>query len=110
MSDFNYQPLNSAQISRRPRVRVAAFGDGYEQRVADGINTNPQVWSLSFTNTRAIIDTIEALLIGYGGVTRFTWTPSGMAEIKVVCREWNRTKVNRRVDSLSATFEQVFES
>jgi phage-related protein len=25
-----------------------AFGDGYEQRLAFGINTQPQLWSLEF--------------------------------------------------------------
>lgn len=32
----------------RSRVRRVAFGDGYEQRLAFGINTQPQLWSLEF--------------------------------------------------------------
>jgi phage-related protein len=109
MSDFNEQPRSSAQTRREPRVLVARFGDGYEQRAAGGINANPQIWTLEFAGTRAEIDTIETFLVTKAGITAFTWTPSGGSEIKVVCREWQRTHMAGSVSQLSATFEQVFE-
>lgn len=109
MSDFDYQPLNAAQVSNSPRVLAARFGDGYEQRVADGINTNLQNWNLSFSDTKTNIDLIEAFLSSKGGVDSFTWTPSGFAEIHVICREWARNVISKNVNSLSCTFQQVTE-
>lgn len=110
MSDFNYQPTYGAAVAHGPRVRVAQFGDGYEQRVADGINTDMQQWQLMFVKATATIAAIDAQLAGYGGVTRFTWTPSGRSEIKVVCREWSRSYTDKGVDTLSAKFDQVNEA
>lgn len=110
MSDFNYDPLYGATITHAPRVRLAQFGDGYEQRVADGINTDPEIWDVEFTKSKADIDTFENQLKGYNGVTAFTWTPHGHSEIKVVCRGWTRIKRTSGVDTLTARFEQVFEA
>lgn len=109
MSDFSYCPSVMAEMTVEPRVRRAVFGDGYEQRIADGINTMPERWDLSFS-TSALVDAIEAQLAGYGGVTSFTWTNPKGVEIRVVCRSWSRTIVDKNHSSLRAVFEQVFES
>lgn len=109
MSDFSYQPAFGAQVKRQPRALTAKFGDGYEQRVGDGINTNPQIWSLTFTRQTSDLDAIETLLSGYAGVTAFTWTPQGGSQITVVCREWLRGYNDKGTETLSTTFEQVFE-
>jgi phage-related protein len=110
MSDFAYDPTYGAQVARAPRVRIAAFGDGYDQRVADGINTNPEDWDVSFVRPKSEIDTIETFLTTKAGVTSFTWTPYGHSEIRVVCAEWRRIKSTAGVDTLTARFRQVFES
>ena len=52
MTTFTFPPSN-ASLTEKPRVVVAKFGDGYEQRTAFGLNTNPQSWSLTFANKRA---------------------------------------------------------
>ena len=45
--------------STQPKVRVASFGDGYEQRLPDGINTLKETFSVSFnTRTKVEIDDI----------------------------------------------------
>jgi phage-related protein len=108
MSEFNYQPLFGASRSITPRVLSSKFGDGYEQRVADGINTQPQMWSLIFTDSAAIIDAIDSFLIGKGGVTKFTWTPQGGTEISVICRDWSKSIESPDVSSLQCSFEQVY--
>lgn len=108
MSDFNYQPLLGANQSTKPRVLSARFGDGYEQRIADGINTQPKTWNLIFTDSSAVIDAIDAFLTGKGGVTKFTWTPQGGSEISVVCREWSKSIETPDTSSLQCSFEQVY--
>jgi len=109
MSDFNYQPLYGANKSTKPRVLMAQFGDGYEQRIPDGINTQKQIWGLIFTDSATNIMAIDAFLQLKNGSTNFTWTPQGASEIKVLCREWNLSRDTIDTFTLQATFEQVFE-
>lgn len=110
MSDFNYVPAYASQLRVTPRARSAKFGDGYEQRVADGINTQPQVWQLTFTNVdTATADAIEAALEGYAGVTAFTWTPTGKSQIRVLCRDITRSYPTANMSTITCVFEQVFE-
>ena len=94
----------------RPTVRRVAFGDGYEQRLAFGINTQPQVWSLEFrgrTNTEAAA--IDAFLRTRGGVQAFDWTPPGGTAGKFVCEEWSRSVDEPNVETVRVTFKQVFD-
>lgn len=110
MSDFNYQSdYSGTSVTHDPRVSNAPFGDGYQQRVADGINNDPQVWDIVFVRTVAQINSIDTLLQGYGGVTSFTWTPYGHSEVRVICPKWVRNKTAWGADTLSAQFQQVFE-
>lgn len=106
MSDFNYQPAIGPVRRKRPRVTPIKFGDGYEQRVADGINTLLPVWDLLFRDTKARIAAIDAFLESKNAVTAFTWTPTGLPEILVVCREWSRT-FDGPTGTLTAAFEVV---
>lgn len=109
MSDFSYQPVFGAQRNKTPRVLSARFGDGYEQRLADGINTKPAIWNLTFTYDNSTIASIESFLETKGGITSFTWTPHGGSEIKVICREWSKSIDSPTTSSIQTTFEQVFE-
>lgn len=107
VSDFIYQPEFMAQIQREPRVLLAAFGGLYEQRAADGINNDLRKWNLTFYKSTAIITAIETQLRGYGGLTAFTWTPSGENELTIVCRKWSRTRTAPDAQSLTTVFEEV---
>lgn len=109
MSDFTYQPQYGAQVKKAPRVLLASFGDGYEQRLSDGLNPIKDSWNLTFKDTNANIDAINSFLTTKNAVESFTWTPSGYSEIRVVCREWSVTVDTPTTSSLMATFEQVFE-
>lgn len=108
MSDFTYQPSYGASRKRKPRALVAAFGDGYEQRVGDGVNVDLVEWELVFQNRNATdADAIEAFFALKAAVTAFTWTPSGGSEITVVCRQWSRSYAEAGKNTITATFEQV---
>jgi phage-related protein len=109
MSDFTYNVSAATQLRRQPRVLVAPYGDGYEQRVQDGINANPQSWNVVFTRGDTDVAAIEAFFELKAGVTAFTWTPPGKSEIKVVCRSWSRGFSGVNNNTLNATFDQVFE-
>lgn len=111
MPTFTYTPDYSAQVSYKPRVRTARFGDGYEQRQGDGINTQPQTWSLTFANrTNTDASGIQSFLSARAGVESFDWTPpDSVTSIKVICREWQKTMNRFNLNTITALFEQVFE-
>jgi len=109
MSTFSYTPSYSTDLTRKPKIRKAQFGDGYAQRTRDGINNNPQVWNLKFENLSAAdADAIEAFLEAEGGTTPFNWTPPGKSSAKFVCEEWSRGYSAYGANSLNMKFEQDF--
>lgn len=94
------------------KTRKTQFNDGYEQRVAFGLNTQPQVYSLTFSNrVNTEADAIEQFLQARNGVESFDWTPpQGGSAIKVVCDDPpERTPVAYNLNTIRATFRQVFE-
>ena len=106
-SDETYEPM---QLEEAPRVKTSRFGDGYEQRVADGINNILQKWQISFTRRSEIdIDYVYDFLRARGGVESFDWTPRGEATARIfVCRKWNRKfDVYNVVQGISFTLEEV---
>ena len=110
MATWTYTPSYSIQLEEEPRVLAAQFGDGYQQRVGDGINIRPRKWTLQFdARTDAEMTPILAFLRARNGVEAFDWTdPDGVAG-KFVCRRWSRTQPNFGINNLSAVFEEVFE-
>lgn len=111
MATFTWTPEFGAQKSRKPRVKSIRFGDGYEQRVADGLNTNPEFWSLQFANrTKAEADAIEAFLVEQNAVLSFDWTPpDASTSLKFICRDWTRTIQKANLYTIVAVFEQVYD-
>jgi len=110
MATFTFTPSFEATESSAPRVRKFAAGDGYEQRVRFGLNTNPKEWTLRFANrTDTERDAIAAFLDARGGAESFDWTPPRGTAGKYVCEEWQVTLSNCNNNQIQATFRQVFE-
>lgn len=110
------RPDRSLTKRTNPRVLLARFGDGYEQRMPDGINSLDQSFSVTFINrpieeVDAIVEFFEAML----GVTSFEFTiPDTRAElkattIKVVCDSWDYVYTNHSITGCSANFRRVYE-
>ena len=109
-SSETYEPM---QLENEPRLRTAGFGDGYEQRVRDGINHNPQKWNISFTKRSGTdIGAVYDFLTARGGVEAFLWTPRGEATPRVfVCKKWSRRFDNYDVvQGITFTLEERFET
>ncbi len=106
--------------SNTPKVHTITFGDGFEQRIADGINNLPQTMSVTFnTRPKAEIDALVDFFEDLNGVTKFQMTidkdsagsnTSTTETIKVVCKSWDQTWDYDNFYSLSATFERVYEA
>ena len=68
-------PDKGLSRSNKPVVFIAEFGDGYEQRIANGINNLKQEFSVSFaTRPKAEIDDIIGFFESTNGVTAFDFT------------------------------------
>jgi len=110
MSTFTWIPDYAPQGEEVPRVLKSPFGDGYAQRVGDGINTNLPTWSLSFTNrSSAEYQAILAFLRAQGGTTKFVWTAPGESVAQNwICSAWKPVPWNGGANfGLTATFEAV---
>jgi len=75
-TDVNIIPDRGVATDQTARIFRAAYGDGYEQRVAAGINNLPESWSLSWNN-RSLNDANKVIkfLEDQKGVTAFDWYP-----------------------------------
>lgn len=111
MATFTYIPDFGAMKKQAPRVNIISFGDGYEQRAAFGINRNPQIWELSFSNRSDTEATaIDTFLNARGAIESFDWTPYDESAGKYVCREWSKSIDRFNGNTIQATFIQVFEN
>lgn len=99
------------------RVLTAKFGDGYEQRVLDGINTKQEAFSLQFKNrTAEDINLIAEFLNRQAGknfdfTISDTFSSGSVSEttIKVVCDGYDTQFVREDYYSLSCQLRRVYE-
>ena len=103
--------------SNEPVIFKAEFGDGYQQRIANGINNLKQEFSVSFaTREKAEIDDIVGFFESTNGVTAFDFTfadtnASGNEEtVKVYVSEFTQNWDYDDYYTLSATFVRVYEA
>ena len=99
-----------------PRVLSTAFGDGYEQRLADGINVLDQSFTLQFkTRAKAEIDDLITFFVSLGGVDvcKFTYADSNSggseASVKAIARNWSQTFDHGDFYSLSVVLDRTYE-
>ena len=109
------RPDKNLNRTSAPRVLKATFGDGYEQRIADGINNIQEEYSIAFNNrTKEEIDDITAFLASKNGVTSFDFTipdsnNSGESIVKVVCEQYSQNYTYGDFYGCTAMFRRVYE-
>ncbi|AHF77898.1 Minor tail protein M [Sodalis praecaptivus] len=107
MYEFQWLPDQDFTSTVEPRVRVVSYGDGYEQRQKNGINSDLRSYSLTFTGDADYIDHIENFLTERGGVEAFTWKAQDKWTPRTFkCATWSR-KVNGLWETITATFQEV---
>jgi len=115
-------PDKTLQRQVNPRVRSATFGDGYIQRIADGLNSLNEVFTVNLTNKpKATADDIIKFFEDKKAVTSFSFTfpdenssstdSSGnkVTTIKVVCANWSLMYSSSDHYTIMATFNRVYE-
>lgn len=109
---FTFIPSKSFTKTTRPRVSVAQFGDGYSQRMQNGINNFVDEWNLVFSSRSvATANSIEQFFIDHAGTDAFYWTPPGdTQQVAVLCPEWSKTYDTAISSTIQAKFVRVFEA
>lgn len=94
-----------------PRFLSNEFGDGYIQRVGDGINITRGEFTIPYENlTIEECDEAEAFLEDHADGTAFLWTPpGGSTQIKVICMKYNVSYPDATIRTLNLTLKQVFD-
>lgn len=122
--DLTISPDRGIQRQSTPRVLTARFGDGYEQRIADGINSVDEVFNVTFNNRSAAeVDDITGYFASLKGATSFTYTipdstqtsnvapdTAGERRLKVVCQNYSQSYHHDGFYSVSATLRRVYEA
>jgi phage-related protein len=109
MATWTWPVASGERVEITPRVRVARFGDGYEQRVADGIHTLARRFSVRLAAGEATVKAADDFLRARGGVEPFDWVALDHRPGRWVCRSWSVAYASGGGAELSATFEEVFE-
>jgi phage-related protein len=111
--NFFWQPSYQSSAKIEPRVKKIQFGNGYQQRVPDGINFELKNLNLSFEN-RSEVETVSILhfLEQRGGQQSFAYNvptiyakPSGVS--KFVAPNWETNYNFYNSYSIKTVFEEV---
>lgn len=90
------------------RILALEFGDGYEQRVKNGINTKEESFGMSIKNRNWY--EIELISAFFDVVTPENFSITYQREtIKVVCEEYSISAIEPDIQSISTTLRRVYE-
>lgn len=96
-------------LSKKPKIYSAPFGDGYEQRAVNGINNNPKQWTVSAVNLNdEDASALMTFLDTANGAASFDWTDPDGAAIKVTCKEYSRSYTDEDKNTVRAVLNQVY--
>tara|TARA_Y100001972_G_scaffold1729_1_gene1994 strand:- start:532 stop:873 length:342 start_codon:yes stop_codon:yes gene_type:complete len=105
-------PLYNTRITPQPSVNVVSFGDGFEQRLTQGLNQNALsvnlVFELSQTDANTAISFLNSRITDGDS---FDYTlPSETSSRKFVCDSFPRSIPFLNRVRLSCVFREVFEA
>lgn len=101
--------VESAGPENTLRVLKAKFGDGYEQRAADGINTQEIVWDVAWADLNLDdCDTITDFFVTQGGHSPFYWTPPNGSAVLWVCDTWSESDIGPSSKTIRAKWSRWY--
>lgn len=117
MADFqdgSWCPDIAMESPRKWRLQIAKMGDGYEQRMLDGINALEREWKVSYSaKPRTQLMEMNDYLAAQKA-RAFMFTDPGTGEsFRVFCDEWQltwqfaRPETGEHLGQFSATFRQA---
>jgi phage-related protein len=111
-NDVGLSPDYGLEIEHSPKINTITFGDGFEQRLTEGLNQNARRLSLTFSNiTESQSDTLINFLNDRAtNAESFDYTlPSEASARKFVCTNFPRTIPYLNRVRLTCVFREVFE-
>ena len=105
-------PFYNPRLNARPKVNTLSFGDGFEQRLTEGLNQNPLSVNLTFELSQTDANTaITFLNARVEDGASFDYTlPSETSSRKFVCTSFPRSIPFLNRVTLSCVFREVFEA
>ena len=113
--DFWWKPSYNAKILNTPKIKTNKFGNGYEQRITDGINSNLIEINLMFEN-RSELETVSILhfLKERNGQESFIYNiptifskSSSNLNTRFVCPEWSPSYISYNNYAIDVKFMEV---
>lgn len=107
MDKLPFCPQPGYKTDNEPRRKTHNFGDGYQQRRADGINPLMRKFSVSFKLSRAKAVILDRFFVSHGGVKAFIFEDKvSKQEFTVVCPKWSHVTGKRHVQ-VQCEFEEA---
>ncbi len=104
-------PKYNYTISRQPAVNVISFGDGFEQRLTEGLNQNPVTLNLKFdlsqTDSTTAVNFLNARITDGASFTFLV--PNENVTKNFVCLSYNTAIPFLNRVTLTCSFREVFE-
>jgi phage-related protein len=104
-----YSPDHGTPKSVEFRINSAKFGDGYEQRAADGINAKEEIVTLTWNSLpKATVESITAFMDARAGHESFDYTyPGDVSPKKYICKGYQVHWRGEYFRGLSLSLKQV---
>lgn len=88
-TDKCWRPASAFQVDYTPRIQKALFGDGYQQRAIDGINSLGRSWSLTFQERDTVLRAMVNYLAALKGASFDFLEPESGEMVSVFCDKWS---------------------
>lgn len=98
-----------SELEEEAKVLTSPFGNGYAQRVGDGLKTVYGRYNITISNlTTAQADALRDFLRAHGGYQPFLFERPGAGSATAwICKSWSRTPQDPGYFSLSCTLEEA---
>lgn len=101
-------PLVNAVSSAEYRTRDIQFGDGYNQRAPDGINTDLREYTLEFKGNVDYITDLDNFFTRHKGVKSFKWQAPDREDVRLyICKDIKQRFITNKMRSLTARVKEV---
>ena len=104
-------PKYNYTVSRQPTVSVISFGDGFEQRITQGLNQNPITLNLTFdlsqTDSTTAVNFLNARITDGASFTFLV--PNENVTKNFVCQSYPSSIPYLNRVRLKCVFREVFE-
>jgi phage-related protein len=113
--NFWWKPSYNAKINNKPRVKINQFGNGYQQRVSDGLNTDLIEFILNFENRSEkeavsilhFLDQMNAKQSFIYNLPTIYLKSKSQLNTMFVCPEWSVNFISYNNYSIEASFLEV---